>query len=416
MEVPGSSIKQSGRRSLALSQYHMESENRTQENFIRRRHHHTPLSTPPVHSSTPISGDGDWRQNFSVKSPNTSNHTSSGDWSMQGDSGYVGLDSSRDRFSTTIRKEQYPMKGWSFSNFLVDILHSVQRKVTGRPSFLDSEGGTRWKKIKPQQILVCIVFCIITASIGFSVLISYKHIYSSQTVKHSNGKYRSIQHGSSGSSSTEKNTVVTPTSVLDTLDEFERQFFYEDPSFEDAKEDTELTVEDIEMEIEDDKQIDVGETEEENIDMGLDEHGNKENKLTRDEKSLKIKQLEEELGNNLKELRKINLEVELQKSKTELLAKIKSFPPPSPPNVKRSATTKDKSTINGNKKEKEEKLVRPKISENLEHSEIEPVSFDKSSEARKVKSKRTKNKNPLIGTSTVKMTRATSNKNKIKPK
>ena len=100
MSAPDSGVVKGSRPSLPQhTLYHLESES---EPVLRRRTGPlmaTPLlATPPTHTSTPRTAGADWRSNFASSEHCSSN--SSGDWSLQGDSGYGGLGSSRNRWST----------------------------------------------------------------------------------------------------------------------------------------------------------------------------------------------------------------------------------------------------------------------------------------------------------------------------
>jgi len=67
----------------------------------------------------------------------------------------------------------------------------MKKKLQGRPSFLD-EGRKSW--IQPQHILAGIIMLIIISSLGFAILIGYKH-FSEDPNYFNNGKMRSIRYG-----------------------------------------------------------------------------------------------------------------------------------------------------------------------------------------------------------------------------
>merc|ERR1719474_1781700 len=137
--------------------------------FRRRVSSLSKSSTPPLHSSTPMAGTGrEWRKNFEVdkshNSSSTSSPSTSGDWSLGGDSGYGGLSSSR-----IGGKLPFPEKSstwWS----------SLLRRLSGRPSLLEPEMAARWVRLPPQQMVALVLSAALLSCIGFSSFLLFKHM------------------------------------------------------------------------------------------------------------------------------------------------------------------------------------------------------------------------------------------------
>ena len=112
--------------------------------------------TPPLHSSTPLAGAAgskDWRTNFASNKSfassfqAASDRSENGEWSLGGDSGYGGLDSSRLNslcltgnlcFHRVGGRLPFPKKSSSWWSPLL-------RRVLGRPSFLEPEMASRYR-------------------------------------------------------------------------------------------------------------------------------------------------------------------------------------------------------------------------------------------------------------------------------
>jgi len=282
---------------------------------------------------------------------------------MAGDSGYGGMDCSRDRYSSASKSNSFPKKQTGLASFPWRKLQDLQRKIAGRPSFIETEKNSRWMKVQPQQVLFCIVLCILIASICFSVLITYKHLNSSTRISRSNGKYRSIQYGASSQTTQDvkKTKDVTTESVLDVLDslnDFEK-IFYDDPSS--------LDLEDKSGKIElENLRVESMEAEESLASSGLAESK---------------AQAEVDLMPNLEELTIMKLEEEFEKSKEELINKIKSFGHQAGP-VRVEYSKKE-----GSKSE---------IKELNETSEMDVKTKKLEPKQPKQKPKRSKKKNPLV--------------------
>jgi len=159
-----------------LTQFHLEDEH-SGFGVVRRRQalpeeaeqSLNRSSTPPLHSSTPMAGTGrEWRKNFEVdkshNSSSTSSPSTSGDWSLGGDSGYGGLSSSR-----IGAKLPFPEKSstwWS----------SLLRRLSGRPSLLEPEMAARWVRLPPQQMVALVLSAALLSCIGFSSFLLFKHM------------------------------------------------------------------------------------------------------------------------------------------------------------------------------------------------------------------------------------------------
>ena len=108
-------------------------------------------STPPLHSSTPMAGTGrEWRKNFEVNksqnSSSTSSPSTSGDWSLGGDSGYGGLSSSRSWSTIIMSRYQYFLRiggKLPFPEKSSTWWSSLLRRLSGRPSLLEPEMAAR---------------------------------------------------------------------------------------------------------------------------------------------------------------------------------------------------------------------------------------------------------------------------------
>jgi len=159
-----------------LTQFHLEDEH-SGFGVVRRRQalpeeaeqSLSRSSTPPLHSSTPMADSGrEWRKNFEVdkshNSSSTSSPSTSGDWSLGGDSGYGGLSSSR-----LGGKLSFPEKSstwWS----------SLLRRLSGRPSLLEPEMAARWVRLPPQQMVALVLSAALLSCIGFSSFLLFKHM------------------------------------------------------------------------------------------------------------------------------------------------------------------------------------------------------------------------------------------------
>jgi len=159
-----------------LTQFHLEDEH-SGFGVVRRRQalpeeaeqSLSKSSMPPLHSSTPMAGTGrEWRKNFEVNkshnSSSTSSPSTSGDWSLGGDSGYGGLSSSR-----IGGKLPFPEKSstwWS----------SLLRRLSGRPSLLEPEMAARWVRLPPQQMVALVLSAALLSCIGFSSFLLFKHM------------------------------------------------------------------------------------------------------------------------------------------------------------------------------------------------------------------------------------------------
>lgn len=286
---------------------------------------------------------------------------------MEGDSGYGGLDSSRDRYSSASKTKSFPKKQTGLASFPWRKLQDLQRKITGRPSFIETEKNSRWMKVQPQQVLFCIVLCIVIASICFSVLITYKHLNSSTRIGRSNGKYRSIQYGASSQTTQDVNKAkdVTTESVLDVLDslnDFEK-IFYDDPSSLDLEDKSgKIDLENL--------RVESVEAEESVATSGLAE---------------RKAQAEVEIKPNLDELSILKLEEEFLKNKEELINKIKSFGQQNGP-----VSVKEKYRNNEDFKS-ETKEPKESSEFDIKTKRLEPGQP-------KQKPKRSKKKNPLVKT------------------
>merc|ERR1712192_353897 len=128
--------------------------------------------TPPLHSSTPLAGAAgskDWRKNFAANKSFASSFqaasdqsSKNGDWSLGGDSGYGGLDSSR-----VGGRLPFPEKSW---------WSSLLRRVLGRPSFLEPEMASRWVRLHPQQMIALVLTAALLACVGFSSVLLFRHM------------------------------------------------------------------------------------------------------------------------------------------------------------------------------------------------------------------------------------------------
>jgi len=159
-----------------LTQFHLEDEH-SGFGVVRRRQalpeeaeqSLSRSSVPPLHSSTPMAGSSrEWRKNFEVdksqNSSSTSSPSTSGDWSLGGDSGYGGLSSSR-----IGGKLPFPEKSstwWS----------SLLRRLSGRPSLLEPEMAARWVRLPPQQMVALVLSAALLSCIGFSSFLLFKHM------------------------------------------------------------------------------------------------------------------------------------------------------------------------------------------------------------------------------------------------
>jgi len=153
-----------------LACFHLESEQpgfggvRRRQPVVEDDREHS-LNKTPLHSSTPIAGAGskDWRKNF-ASSPESDCSNNNGDWSLGGDSGYGGLDSSRIGGSLPFPKK--PSSWW----------RPLLRRVLGRPSFLEPEMAPRWLRLHPQQMIALVLTAALLACIGFSSVLLFRHM------------------------------------------------------------------------------------------------------------------------------------------------------------------------------------------------------------------------------------------------
>jgi len=129
--------------------------------------------TPPLHSSTPLAGAAgskDWRKNFASNKSfassfqAASDRSENGEWSLGGDSGYGGLDSSR-----VGGRLPFPKKSSSWWSPLL-------RRVLGRPSFLEPEMASRWVRLHPQQMIALVLTAALLACVGFSSVLLFRHM------------------------------------------------------------------------------------------------------------------------------------------------------------------------------------------------------------------------------------------------
>jgi len=74
-------------------------------------------------------------------------------------------------------------------------VRDLKRKWKGRPSYLDDYKGVDKFSFDPQQLLGCLMLMVISASVGFTVLISVRHIDETNMYE-INSKYKSIEFGS----------------------------------------------------------------------------------------------------------------------------------------------------------------------------------------------------------------------------
>eukprot|EP00092_Neocalanus_flemingeri_P035358 GFUD01038471.1.p1 GENE.GFUD01038471.1~~GFUD01038471.1.p1 ORF type:complete len:466 (-),score=137.85 GFUD01038471.1:60-1457(-) len=77
-------------------------------------------------------------------------------------------------------------------------VEDLKRKWKGRPSYLEnSKMGSMMDKfsVEPQQLLGCLMLMVISASVGFAFLITFKHM-ERDSVDGRNSKYQSIEFGS----------------------------------------------------------------------------------------------------------------------------------------------------------------------------------------------------------------------------
>jgi len=153
-----------------LARFHLECE---QPGFggVRRRQavaedgEQSLNTTPPLHSSTPLAraaASKDWKKNF-ASSP-ASDYSNNGDWSLGGDSGYGGLDTSR-----IGGRLPFPEKSSSWWSPLL-------RRVLGRPSFLEPEMASRWVRLHPQQMIALVLTAALLACVGFSSVLLFRHM------------------------------------------------------------------------------------------------------------------------------------------------------------------------------------------------------------------------------------------------
>jgi len=73
----------------------------------------------------------------------------------------------------------------------------LKKKWRGRPSYLeDSKTGSMMDKfsVEPQQLLGCVMLIVISASVGFAFVLSFKHLGGENT-EGMNSKYKSIEYG-----------------------------------------------------------------------------------------------------------------------------------------------------------------------------------------------------------------------------
>lgn len=264
----------------------------------------------------------DWRRNFATKSSDISRNL------LTEDSGYIGLDSSfsSSTSSTPSPKEPRQKQGW---------WEKQQRSSGEKSSFLLEEPRVRWRVVEPHQLLGLLASCILLACIGFSLLTVHRHSHENNSfTAFSNGKYRSIQHGSSASTTSkydETEKSITKAFLGDrpiTMDDSQvLQEFYENIDTS-GKGDN---VVEVEQEDTEQKELTKAKAKTVNSHVGITNSAinfsideSDPDASEKDANDQMIRMIQAGLKKKLEVLQRVQLEAELKVKKEKLLAKLKS--------------------------------------------------------------------------------------------
>jgi len=122
------------------------------------------------------------------------------------DSGYGGPQLSSSNSSGSRRSSFFdpfpnPEGSYASSSSIWEMftpVRDLKRKWKGRPSYLDdTKSGDFVDKfsVQPQQLLGCLMLMVISASVGFAFLISFRN-FDGSSMERMNSKYKSIEFGS----------------------------------------------------------------------------------------------------------------------------------------------------------------------------------------------------------------------------
>lgn len=109
------------------------------------------------------------------------------------DSGYGRYSDSSSSFNMPVSNQSFSSNSTSLWDTIVaSPVQNLRQKLRGRPSYVDESSSSRGWKVKPQQVLACLIFALIVTSIGFALFISYKHFNKNENDGNKNRKARVI--------------------------------------------------------------------------------------------------------------------------------------------------------------------------------------------------------------------------------